>query len=49
MSGYLDVSAHGHSYLKNELDNTESASFISDLHTKLVVDLQNNSWDVVLI
>ena len=43
MSGYcfyiyptpLDVSTHGHSFVNNELDNREWASFISDLYTKL--------------
>ena len=31
----LHVSAHGHSFLNNEFDNTKWASFISDLHAKL--------------
>ena len=31
----LDVYAHGHSFLNNGFDNTEWASFISDLHVKL--------------
>ena len=30
----LDVSAHGHPFLNNGFDNTQRASFISDLHTK---------------
>ena len=47
MSGYcfyiypppLDVSAHGHSFLNNGLDNTEWASFIPGLHTKLIINM----------
>ena len=31
----FDVSGQGHSFLNNRLDNTELASLISDLHTKL--------------